>query len=545
MGWVWSQDLQSAPRCRGPECTERIRVEEKQKRHRLRRKAETRVDRFGRPKPSRRAERFRPFVYSPRHKPMERWEAFTPYSPPVKHKPRIAERQRTPSLAVIRSPRRMERLKPPVASVPHKQRAEKLDFPFFPLRHKQRAEKQSWLLSPPTHRQRAERYAPPIKQVPHSQRSERHFIPSPHTRHPQRAERQTSPSFRPQHKQRAEKVSPILPYPLHKPKRAERYSYFSPQLSHQPAPERVLYPRRPPRHRRSPGGGCAPPPIPHSNYAEALSCKPPRMPRIDFDRYTCRSIPIPHKNFDKYSCSAPIVNHYFPKRSERLACAPPSLRHKNFDRYRCSQVKIAHRNPRQYKVSCDAHRRGTYTATERLAHDLRYLFTNHRKHCEVMSAYTGVATGEWVNTREYGRVPVAGVKMGWRVYVFAHFYDRKGKFLKKPRIEKRKVWAVKQLEVWTFQPVKGKRGRRRYIRGLPGIEGFGMQGNVMLVKKRLSVEETKAIQIEKFIRKRQIAWLVMAYPEERVRLSEWLKKYAGPKPRYLWPGIDYRLLEIW
>jgi hypothetical protein len=185
------------------------------------------------------------------------------------------------------------------------------------------------------------------------------------------------------------------------------------------------------------------------------------------------------------------------------------------------------------------------TQTERFAYDLRYLFTNHRKHCEVQSAYSGVSIGEWVNTEAYGRVPVIGYKMGWRVYHFAHFHDKKGRRLKKPRIEKRKVWALYQIQVLVPQPAKGKSQKRRYIKGLPGIEGFGSLEGMVLEPKWLSPQETKAIQIEKLVRKRQIAWLVRAYPEEQVRLPEWLKKYAGPKPEHLWPGVDYRLLEIW
>jgi hypothetical protein len=49
------------------------------------------------------------------------------------------------------------------------------------------------------------------------------------------------------------------------------------------------------------------------------------------------------------------------------------------------------------------------TQTQRFAYDLRYLFTNHRKHCQVQSAYSGVSIGEWVNTEAYGRVPVVGL----------------------------------------------------------------------------------------------------------------------------------------
>jgi hypothetical protein len=185
------------------------------------------------------------------------------------------------------------------------------------------------------------------------------------------------------------------------------------------------------------------------------------------------------------------------------------------------------------------------TQTQRFAYDLRYLFTNHRKHCQVQSAYSGVSIGEWVNTEAYGRVPVVAYKMGWRVYHFAHFHDKKGHRLKKPRIEKRKVRALYQIQVLVPQPATGKSKKRRYIKGLPGIEGFGGMADMVLERKWLSPEETKAIQIEKLVRKRQIAWLVRAYPEEQVRLPEWLQKYAGPKPEHLWPGVDYRLLEVW
>lgn len=530
IGWVLAQDLRTPPRCTGPECAERLRTEENRPRRRASRRVEQRVDRFGRPKPSRRAERFRPFVYSPRHKPMERWEAFRPYEPSVRHSPRA------------------ERFNPQAQRRQHKSlaRAERFALPSPRRKHNLRqAERQQLAITGPSHRQRAEKFAPPSPRRKHNLRqAERQQLATTGPTHRQRAEKQTPTETPIQHPPRAERFGIPLPFLQHNPKRAER---------HLPR-ARVL------RHRKTPQNPCEPPPILHRDYAEAQSCTPRELRRRNFDRYRCDAPPpqhypkkterlacapppLRHKNFDRYRCDAPALAHY-PKRTEKVTCDPLVIRHKNFDRYSCAQPQIRHRSPEAYDVPCDAQRRGVMTNTERLAHDLRYLFTNHKKHCEVVSAYTGAATGEWVNTQKYGRVPVAGVKMGWRIYVFAHFYDRKGRPLKKPRIEKRKVWAVKQLEVWVAEPAKSKK-QRRYVKGLPGIEGFGGMEGMALVKKTLSVEETKAIQIEKLVRKRQIAWLVRAYPEERVRLPEWLKKYAGPKPAHFWPGVDYRLLQIW
>ncbi|MCX7979877.1 MAG: hypothetical protein N3A68_02375 [Bacteroidia bacterium] len=528
----WAQDLRSAPRCSGPECAERLRVEEKRPARRVRHRAEARVDRFGRPKPSRRAERFRFPVYTPRHKPMDRWEAFRPYAP----------------------------------TVPHPNRAERFRLFAAPKSHRSisRAEGFRPRTADPSHRPAlVEKYRPPLFRPKRSTRqTEKARPPSPAVAHvPPKSERIRVSAEGPRHRLRAEKF--LLPLALipHFPRRAEKQRFLTYKPSHQPTPEKPLYKERPIRHRASSRDACSPPPIPHHAYAEALACTPPKLRRRNFDRYRCASpgvshrpkraegiacLPpaIKHRNFDRYSCAEPVVPHR-PARAEAVACRPPVLRHRNFDRYTCATPTISHRSPAAYDVPCDAQKKGVMTATERLAHDLRYLFTNHKKHCDLVSAYSGFTVGEWINTRDYGRVPVAGIKMGWRVYVFAHFYDRKGYPLKKPRLEKRKVWAVKQIEVWVAEPASDKGKNRRYIKGLPGIEGFGELAGMVLVRKRLSVEETKAIQIEKLIRKRQIAWLVRAYPEERVRLPEWLKKYAGPKPAHFWPGVDYRLLEIW
>jgi hypothetical protein len=93
VGWVVGQDLKAPPRCTGPECAERVRVKERTPRRRVQRQAETQVDRYGRPKPRLRAERYRFSPPSPRHKALERAEALTPYAPAVRHSLR-AERQR-------------------------------------------------------------------------------------------------------------------------------------------------------------------------------------------------------------------------------------------------------------------------------------------------------------------------------------------------------------------------------------------------------------------------------------------------------------------
>lgn len=544
----WAQKVRARAQCAGPACTEKVEVQTETPRRRSLRRAESRADRYGYPKPSRRAERFRMQAYSPRHKPLDRQESFRPYSPSVRHQQqaerfllaekrraqrtlRRAERQRF----LIQQPShtlRAERYRPKTKSLRHRSAPEKtLYAQARPLRRAlRRAEKQQLLASSPSHAPSAERYRPKVQRLPHRRAPEGILYPSVPI--PQLALK------------RAEKQKVSDRVPAHFP-RAERFRPREKRLRHHAAPEGVLYAQRPLRRRRPPRSACAPPPIPHDDSHERLTCAPPPVPHSRLEnRYTCKPLPIPHKSFDRYTCYTPPLYHRPWRHYERQACDPPPIRHKNFDRYTCKAPTIRHRSPAAYDVPCDAQRQGVMTATERFAHDLRYIFTNHKKHCEVVSAYSGVSIGEWVNTETYGRVPVAGYIMGKRVYVFAHFYDKKARPLKKPRLERRKVWALKQLEVWVPEPSKKGRGRR-YIKGMPGVEGFGELQGMQLVRKRLSVEETKAIQIEKLIRKRQIAWLVRAYPEERVRLPEWLKKYAGPKPAHFWPSVDYRLLEIW
>ena len=466
VGWVVSQDLKAPPRCTGPECAERVRVKERTPRRRVQRQAETRVDRFGRPKPRLRAERYRFSPPSPRHKVLERAEAFTPYAPSVRHSAR-AERQKPPSTAYA-------------------------------------------------HKLRAESYRPPLISPRYQPRKpEKWFLPLPTPAHRHLAEKHHYQPSSPRHK----------PYP-------ERWAYQAPQTKHRRASERFNLSFSPPRHRKAPQRELYALPKPSHRTTHQRPCEPPPISHPT-EKWTAIQSYLP-----------PLLRHS--QKHQRSVCDAPAVSHPQaYQRARCAPPPIAHRSPKSYTVPCDAQRRGVMTQTERFAYDLRYLFTNHRKHCEVQSAYSGVSIGEWVNTESYGRVPVVAYKMGWRVYHFAHFHDKKGHRLKKPRIEKRKVWALYQIQVLVPQPAKGKSQKRRYIKGLPGIEGFGGVEGMVLEAKWLSPQETKAIQIEKLVRKRQIAWLVRAYPEEQVRLPEWLQKYAGPKPEHLWPGVDYRLLEVW
>jgi len=532
VGWVVGQDLKAPPRCTGPECAERVRVKERTPRRRVQRQAETQVDRYGRPKPRLRAERYRFSPPSPRHKALERAEAFTPYAPAVRHSLR-AERQRL--RASRRSGRvtlRAEKQKPPQAYSAHRLRAESYRPPSSRLRHQpKQAEKWVFPFPPLTHRHLAEkhRYAPPSTR--HRPYPERWAYEAPKARHRRTSERFGLSFPAPRHRPAPEKELYALPSPRHKATRQNPCG--PPPLAH-------------PSEKASTLLSCLPPPLRHAQRHQQAACERPGIPHSQrHQSVACQPKPLRHRqNMQVASCRPAPLSHS--QTHQKRACSPPPISHSQaYQRAGCKAPTIPHRLPENYTVPCDAQRRGVMTQTQRFAYDLRYLFTNHRKHCQVQSAYSGVSIGEWVNTEAYGRVPVVAYKMGWRVYHFAHFYDKKGHRLKKPRIEKRKVRALYQIQVLVPQPATGKSKKRRYIKGLPGIEGFGGMADMVLERKWLSPEETKAIQIEKLVRKRQIAWLVRAYPEEQVRLPEWLQKYAGPKPEHLWPGVDYRLLEVW
>ncbi len=561
-----AQDLKAPPRCTGPECAERMRVQESTPRRRSTRRAETRVDRYGYPKHRMRAERYRFSPPTPRHKAIERAEAFTPYAPSVRHSNR-AERQRLQ--AARRSHRtllRAEKYRPPTSAPSHHQKAERFALQAPKRKHRAlaQAERQKPYSIRHSHRQLSELHRPPSKRLLHKpQKPERWTPPLTAPGHRQYAEkyRYRPPSTR--HKTYAEKWAYSAPITKHS-RSSERFRLGLPIPKHHKTPEKELYAMPKTRHRSTKQSACSPPPIPHptERWTAIQSCLPPllrhsqkhqaaacQVPPISHSQKSqtasCRPPKIRHRQgMQVATCPPPSVRHS--QKPQTASCTPPPIRHsQSYQRASCGGPILAHRHPRDYDVPCDAQRRGVMTQTQRFAYDLRYLFTNHRKHCEVQSAYSGISIGEWVNTEAYGRVPVVAYKMGWRVYRFAHFYDKKGHYLKKPRIEKRKVWALYQIQVLVPQPAKGKSKKRRYVKGLPGIEGFAGMGDVALEPKWLSPEETKAIQIEKLVRKRQIAWLVRAYPEEQVRLPEWLKKYAGPKPEHLWPGVDYRLLELW
>lgn len=547
---LMAQNLKAPPRCTGPECAERVRVQEPTPRRRSSRQAETRVDRYGYPRHRMRAERYRFSPPSPRHKAIERAEAFTPYTPSVRHSNR-AERQR---LKAARRPQRTllraEKYRPPTSARPHRHQAEK-----FALRTPKRkhpslaqAERQKPYQIRPPHRQLSEFYRPPSKTLRHR---------------PDQAEGWVPPLVLPKHRQYAEKHRYRVPSTRHKnyperwaysapgvkhSRKSERFRLGLPIPAHRQTPQRELYAMPKTRHRPTHQSPCSPPPGNHptEKWSALQSCLPPLLRHSQKPQTaTCYPPEIRHRQgLQSATCKPSPIRHS--QKQQTATCTPPSIRHFQApQRASCEGPMLSHRHPRDYDVPCDAQRRGVMTQTQRFAYDLRYLFTNHRKHCEVQSAYSGVSIGEWVNTEAYGRVPVVAYKMGWRIYRFAHFYDKKGHLLKKPRIEKRKVRSLYQIQVLVPQPTKGKSRKRRYIKGLPGIEGFAGVADVSLEPKWLSPAETKAIQIEKLVRKRQIAWLVRAYPEEQVRLPEWLKKYAGPKPEHLWPGVDYRLLEVW
>jgi hypothetical protein len=505
VGWVVGQDLKAPPRCTGPECAERVRVKERTPRRRVQRQAETQVDRYGRPKPRLRAERYRFSPPSPRHKALERAEAFTPYAPAVRHSLR-AERQRL--RASRRSGRvtlRAEKQKPPQAYSAHRLRAESYRPPSSRLRHQpKQAEKWVFPFPPLAHRHLAEkhRYAPPSTR--HRPYPERWAYEAPIARHRRTNERFGLSFPAPRHRPAPEKELYALPGPRHKATRQNRCG--PPPLAH-------------PSEKASTLLSCLPPPLRHAQRHQQAACERPGIPHAQrHQSMACQPKPLRHRqNMQVASCRPAPLSHS--QTHQKRACSPPPISHSQaYQRAGCKAPTIPHRLPENYTVPCDAQRRGVMTQTQRFAYDLRYLFTNHRKHCQVQSAYSGVSIGEWVNTEAYGRVPVVAHKMGWRVYHFAHFYDKKGHRLKKPRIEKRRVRALYQIQVLVPQPATGKSKKRRYIKGLPGIEGFGGLADMVLERKWLSPEETKAIQIEKLVRKRQIAWLVRAYPEEQVRL---------------------------
>ncbi|MGQ9863118.1 MAG: hypothetical protein ACUVRD_01350, partial [Bacteroidia bacterium] len=225
------------------------------------------------------------------------------------------------------------------------------------------------------------------------------------------------------------------------------------------------------------------------------------------------------------------------------ACQAPTQKHKNFEKYTCGAPTIRHRPMEEYeRLACDPAFQALTTNTERLGYDVRFLFTNHKKNCQIMSTYSSLSVGEPVETPTYGKVIVAGYKMGYRVYYKAHFYDKKGNPFARPRLKKHKTWAIRQLEVWV--PVQGKGKNRRLLQAGMGIQGFVMD-YTHVEKKRLSPKETKEILIRQFVRKGKISWLVRTYPEEKIHLQAWLEKFAPKKPARLHPALDYRLLQWW
>ncbi|MCS6790327.1 MAG: hypothetical protein NZ580_05030 [Bacteroidia bacterium] len=568
LGVGWGQILRKRGRCTGAACAENLRIEERRRSYKVRRQAEAQRERRRRMRHWGFSEDFRPPVYTPRHKPRD-----------------------------------YERMRPPDFSVPHSQRAEAFRPKQQRLRHIQRAEAfrprtkriqryyyaEDMRMRPykPSGRvrHRAEAFRPPYKRIkryyyaedmrpPQTEpsgrvrrRAEAFRPPKRRMRHYAFAEELRPPRAEPSGRVRrlAEKVVPPLPIPMHK-QRAERFVRRPPRMRHYAFSEDFV--ERPPKikHKRLERRlGCEPEPVPHTIY-DGASCEgrfPTIRHRLLEQKQTCRprtpsreilgyaesqSCQPPHikrRNFDRYRCAPPYQpdRPLMLSRMERRSCEPPRIPHKSFDEFQCAAPIVRHRHPSDYQVPCDAQRQGTMSNMQRLSYDVRYLFTNHRKNCDLSNAYAAVSLGEWVNSPTYGRVPVAGYIMGKRVEVLAYYYDKKGNILRKPRLKKRKFKAVKQIEVWVPE---GEGAQRKWY------ERFSLRPSVLelpdgqrLIRKRLSLEESRMVQIEKLVRKRQIAWLVRAFPEERPRLRQWIEMYAGPTPPYFWPTIDYRLLEVW
>jgi len=166
-------------------------------------------------------------------------------------------------------------------------------------------------------------------------------------------------------------------------------------------------------------------------------------------------------------------------------CYPTLIvRHKDMNEFSCTQPEITHTPLSQYKVLCDPNITKGTTTMERIAKEINYWFTRHKRFCDLEKRYSGVTVGVVVETK-YGTAVVTDY------------------------VVKKDIYYPLKIEVAIAQ--------KRAENGDPRIKTI-----------LLSREETKEIMIVELIKRQKYIWLVRMYPEERKNLDKLKELYLDP-----------------
>lgn len=261
--------------------------------------------------------------------------------------------------------------------------------------------------------------------------------------------------------------------------------------------------------------------IQHQNLGSVCYQPKIRYRRFDFNRVACYpKLQIRHQDLSQVCLPKLRIRHkdlsqvcYQPKiRYQRtdfnkFPCYPKlQIKHKDFNQFSCGMPQIAHRPFGSYKVACDPNILSPTTNMERIGKEVKYLFTNHRKHCKLQAIHSGVSVGSIVETKVWKKVVVADYIVRKKRLRFVRYTDGdslNGHIVHKP------IPSVRNIVVWV-----PKKGGMRKPNGIPNFK-----------KVRLTVNETKEIMIQNLLIRDKVNWLVQMYPEERMNLEVLKKKY--------------------
>ena len=144
--------------------------------------------------------------------------------------------------------------------------------------------------------------------------------------------------------------------------------------------------------------------------------------------------------------------------------------------------------------------------------DIKNVFTFKRRCCKIVNIYSGVAKGTMVVTRDWGEAPIDGYVIRKKKVYFYRYV--KNDLTEKKKVVK-KIRAIKNLKVLAPKNKDAMRG-----------EG----GKPRMKRIKLSAEESKSIMITELIKRNNVKWIVLLYPEERENLQQLLMQQQDVAP---------------
>jgi len=182
------------------------------------------------------------------------------------------------------------------------------------------------------------------------------------------------------------------------------------------------------------------------------------------------------------------------------------MKHKSMDKYNCGAPVVCHKPMKAYEVNCQQVQY-RITTLERVGMEIKYVFTNHYKHCKINRIYSGVSGGQMIDVKDYGLGVVVDFVVKDRVIQLVKYVNGDST---KPKITKKKVPTVKHIIVLVINPKKPQKA----------------SGEANFKKIKLSVDETKQVMVMNLAKQKNFVWLFRLYPEERANAFQIMAKYA-------------------